>query len=72
MWPALFGAGWGWGILVALSLASLFAGFLGFLLLITNPESREVAESPDQIWHRYEEGDVTRDGFKRLRPRRGV
>ncbi len=66
MWPALFGAGWGWGILVALSLASLFAGFLGFLLLITNRESQETAEPLDQIWHRYEEGDVTREEFKRL------
>jgi uncharacterized membrane protein len=72
VWPALFGAGWGWGILVALSLASLFAGFLGFLLLITNRESREAAEPLDQVWHRYEEGDITGDEFKRLKPRRGV
>jgi hypothetical protein len=67
----MFGAGWGWEILVALALVSLFVGFLGFLLLITRA-SHEVVEPLDQIWHKYEEGDITREEFTRLRRRRGV
>ena len=69
MWPALFGSGWQWGVLVALSLACLFVGLLGFLLLVVNKPRREAAAPLDQLWHRYEEGDLIRKEFDRARRR---
>ncbi len=67
MWPLIFGPGWVWGVLVALALSSLFVGVLGFLLLIMGNRPRDHARPFDETWHRYEEGDITREEFERLR-----
>lgn len=67
MWPMIFGPGWVWGVLVALALSSLFAGVLGLLLLVMNNRHPSRPQPLDQAWHRYEEGDITREEFERLR-----
>jgi len=67
MWPNIFGPGWGWGTLVALAFLCLVLGVLGFLLLVFKEPPRSVGESSDQLWHRWEEGDITRYEFERLR-----
>jgi hypothetical protein len=67
MWPILFGPGWEWGVLVALSLAGLVIGLLGFLCLVVRKPRPEAATPLDQLWHRYEEGDLTGEEFDRLR-----
>ena len=40
---------------------------LGFLLLVFKEPPRSLGESSDQLWHRWEEGDITRYEFERLR-----
>ncbi len=67
MWPNIFGPGWGWGVGVALAFLCLVLGVLGFLLLIVNRPPRDTNESSDRLWHRFEEGDITRGEFERLR-----
>lgn len=67
MWPSLFGPGWQWGVLVALSLACLAIGFLGFLYLVVRKPRPQAATPLDQLLHRYEEGDLTGEEFGRLR-----
>ena len=66
MWPALFGAGWIWGVLVAACLMGFIVGGLGFLYLIvvtpSPPQRDEVAEA----WHRYEEGDLIPPEWDRM------
>ena len=42
-------------------------GVLGFLLLVFKEPPRSLGESSDQLWHRWEEGDITRYEFERLR-----
>ena len=66
MGPSLFGHGWTWGILVALAMLGVILGGLGlmFYLLQRPPETREPL---DRIWHRFEEGDLTREEFERRR-----
>jgi hypothetical protein len=66
MWPSLFADGWIWGILVALGMLCIIFGGLGlmFYLLRRPPETREPI---DRIWHRFEDGDLTREEFERLR-----
>ncbi len=67
MWPSIFGPGWMWGALVALAFLCFVLGVLGFLLLVINRPPRETGDSVGQLWHRYEEGDLTREEFERLR-----
>ncbi len=67
MWPAMFGSGWVWGMLAALALSGIFIGFLGFLLLVLNRVPRMLHESSDQLRHRYEAGDITREEYDHLR-----
>jgi hypothetical protein len=73
MWPVLFGAGWGWGALVAAALGCFITGVLGFLFLITGRSGRRRPEELDRVWHLYEEGDLTRAEWnRRLRELRGT
>ena len=67
MWPSMFGPGWQWGVLVALSLGCLLIGLLGFVSLVVGKPRPEAATPLDQLWHRYEEGDITVEDFDRLR-----
>lgn len=64
MWPDLFGPGWGWDVLIA---GSSLACFLTLIWLFG--DARMPQRAPDQlqrVWHRYEQGDLTRDEFERL------
>ena len=65
MWPMLLGAGWIWSVLVAAALVCFIVGVLGFLFLITMKPPRPTSDEFDEIWHRYEEGDLTRHEFER-------
>jgi hypothetical protein len=65
MWPMLFGAGWIWSALSAAALMSFIVGVLGFLFLITVKPARQTSDEFDELWHRYEEGDLTRSEFER-------
>ena len=67
MWPSLFGPGWQWGVLVALSLGCVLIGLLGFLVLVVRKPRPTAATPLDQLWRRYEEGDLTGEEFDRLR-----
>jgi uncharacterized membrane protein len=66
MWPSLFGPGWGWGILVALVFLSVIVAVLGLLFVLLNGR-RETAKPFDMLWHRFEEGDLTREEYQRFR-----
>jgi len=68
MWPSVFGLGW--GILVALAFLCLILGLLGFLFLIFSRQPPKTTEAFDGIWHRFEEGDLTREEFGRARSER--
>lgn len=70
MWPSVFGPGWGWGILVALAFLCLILGLLGFLFLIFSRQPPKTTDAFDGIWHRFEEGDLAREEFERLRSER--
>ncbi len=66
MWPDLFGPGWLYEVLLSFGFLGAFAGFLKFLERLY----KEPIERPDPLlalWHRYEEGDLTRREFERLR-----
>jgi len=65
MWPIIFGPGWLWGMLTASLLACILVGFIGFLRLVLKKEAPD-ASGPNELWHRYEEGDLTREEFERL------
>jgi hypothetical protein len=70
MWPTLFGSGWIWGALVAGTLVCFIVGVLGFLFLVTVRRPQETKSEFDEVWHRYEEGDLTRSEFDRTVRRR--
>gem|GEM_PF-5327180 len=40
-------------------------GVLGFLFLIALKPARQTSDEFDELWHRYEEGDLTRSEFER-------
>lgn len=66
MWPGLFGLGWTWGVLVALAMLIVILGGLGTMFHLL----RRPSDTPsvfDRIWRRFEEGDLTRAEFERLR-----
>lgn len=65
MWPMLFGSGWVWSALIAAALVCFIVGVLGFLFLITVKPARQTSDEFDELWHRYEEGDLTRPEFER-------
>ena len=65
MWPALFGSGWIWGVLVAAALVCFIVGVLGFLFLIIVKPPRQKPDDLGEVWHRYEEGDLTRSEWER-------
>lgn len=65
MWPDLFGPGWIWGVLSALGLLALF---VGLVLVLGDPVvSDNATDAVQRIWHRYEQGDLTRPEFERAR-----
>lgn len=72
MWPTLLGSGWIWGALVAAALVCFIVGVLGFLFFITVKPPRQMSDEFDEMWHRYEEGDLTRPEFERTLGRRSV
>jgi len=72
MWPAMFGPVWIWGVLGALALGCLLIGLVGFLLLIVGGPRRRPTSRLDELWHWYEEGDLTREEFNRLRRKRST
>ncbi len=64
MWSDLFGPGWIWGVLSALGL------FVFYVWLVVLADRRVPDNAPDTVqvlWHRYEQGDLTRWEFERLR-----
>ena len=64
MWPNLFGAGWGWNVLVS---GGSLACFLAFVWLLGDARRLQRAQDPVQlVWQRYEQGDLTRYQFNRL------
>jgi len=66
MGPSVFGPGWGWGVLIALSVLCLVAGLLGFVLLVLRPAPRRRADARDDISQRIEEDDLPLEDFERL------
>lgn len=70
MWPTLLGSGWIWSALIAAALVCFIVGVLGFLFLITVRPPRQTSDEFDEIWHRYEEGDLTGPEFERRLGRR--
>jgi len=71
MWPDLFGPGWVWGVFLSFGLLGVFAGLLKCLdLLCKEPEGTE--DPLEELWHRYEIGDLTRQEFERLKPARAT
>jgi hypothetical protein len=72
MWPMLFGSGWVWSALIAAALVCFIVGVLGFLFLITVKPVRQTSDEFDELWHRYEEGDLTRPEFERTLGRRAA
>lgn len=65
MWPALFGAGWYWGALLAAVLVCVFVTVLGLLFRVVAMPSRPQPDDLADAWHRYEEGDLTRPEWDR-------
>ncbi|HKV44296.1 MAG TPA: hypothetical protein VJT32_06420 [bacterium] len=67
MWPDLFGPGWEIQLLMA---AGLFTGIVAIFKAMAGGGVRSVQDPPDalqRLWHRYEEGDLTRQEFDRYR-----
>lgn len=67
MWPDLFGPGWVWGLLTACSILTAGIALLG-QAGARDAESGFLAEQ--ELWRRYEQGDLTRWEFERLKTRR--
>ena len=68
MWPNLIGPGW--QSQLALAAGLLFAVIATFKVLAVFADRMSSEEAPDpllNLWHRYEEGDLTRQEFERLR-----
>jgi uncharacterized membrane protein len=70
MWPSMFGPGWPWGVI---AVATWVALMVAWLLWVMRLASRATSEMPpDDLWHRYEEGDLTHEEFERLRRQRAA
>ncbi len=68
MWPDLMGSGWEQQLLMTIGILGVVIAALRTLAVIADRPFRE--EGPDPfltLWHRYEEGDLTRQEFQRLR-----
>ncbi len=68
MWPNLFGPDWIWMIFAGLAL--LLGIGLGAVALMARvgpkEEDRTAGPTGQDLWHRYEEGDLTPGEFERL------
>jgi len=71
MWPDLLGPGWGWGLLLS---CSFFAALIGAGTFLAYRARRcDDDDEPFQtLWRRYEQGDLTREEFERLKPARAM
>jgi len=56
MWPELFGAGSGLGLLVAMSMLAGFGAIIGFAIRGARPLGPDPVS---ELWTRYEQGDLT-------------
>ncbi|HLW48170.1 MAG TPA: hypothetical protein VKW09_10440 [bacterium] len=77
MWPSLFGAGWVWNAVLSAALAAGVIAVIPVLVRGARRAGRHGTSADDSlqtIWHRFEEGDLTRWEFERLvsSPRAGV
>lgn len=68
MWPDLMGPGWDWQVLMAVGLMGGVVATLRALAMAANrPEEPGRPDLLLSLWHRYEEGDLTRREYDRLR-----
>ncbi len=69
MWPDLFGPGWVRDVLLS---AGLLAGVIAVVAMVERSHKRLEAKSDplQEIWRRYEQGDLTQWEFERLRRQR--
>jgi hypothetical protein len=68
MWPDLMGSGWEQQLLMATGILCAVIAALKVLAAAADRPFKE--EGPDPLltlWHRYEEGDLTRQEFQRLK-----
>jgi len=68
MWPDLMGSGWEQQLLMTIGILCAVIVALRILDLAADRPFKD--EGPDPLltlWHRYEEGDLTRQEFQRLR-----
>ncbi len=68
MWPDLMGSGWELQLLMAIGILCAVIAALRALAAAADRPFRD--EGPDPLltlWHRYEEGDLTRQEFQRLK-----
>jgi hypothetical protein len=68
MWPSMFGPGWLWGVAIALAAAALLVGWFAWVARLESIHATPAPPSDDS-WHRYEDGDLTRQEFERRRRR---
>ena len=68
MWPNLVGPGWQQQLLLTVALLCAVFAALKALDAAANRLEREEAPGPLlELWHRYEEGDLTRQEFERAK-----
>lgn len=71
MWPNVFGPGWLLMALAALGMLLFLIALVYSLWAAAVMRGSEIAVPPDQdLWRRYEAGDLTRVEFDRLRKRK--
>jgi hypothetical protein len=64
VWPSLWGAGWWWGVVAALS---VMAGLFGGVIILGSIRTAAPCADPlRELWKRYEQGDLTSWEFERL------
>ncbi len=68
MWPNLMGPGWEQQLLMAVGLLCAVIAVLKVLAAAADRLDAEKAPDPLlALWHRYEEGDLTRQEFERAK-----
>jgi len=68
VWPNLWGPGWWWGVLISLGLVAGLVALFGRLDSVhREPEDR--MDQLQDLWRRYEQGDLAQWEFQRLRRR---
>ncbi len=70
MWPDLFGPGWPWGVLAACGILTACVALVSAFGRAGRPDAE--FETFQELWRRYEQGDLTRWEFERLRPARAA